>query len=122
MSKLVITGGVDFIGLHIAESHVKNSHKLVTADNLDPYYFIDFNKRNLDLILKSRYLTFINFNVTDLKPDYVNILSTLNVFNASLGAEIKKAVNAPSSSVMVKLSICNSMDSILQSLFLHMGK
>lgn len=134
MSKIVITGGAGFIGSHIAENLAKEGHEIVIVDNLDPYYSVDLKKRNIDVVLNSGDVTFINANITNLdrvkkiidstvdyvyheaaqagvrisvedpfKPNNVNVLGTLNILKASLDANVKKVINASSSSVYGKV-------------------
>ncbi|MDR9817360.1 MAG: GDP-mannose 4,6-dehydratase [Candidatus Methanoculleus thermohydrogenotrophicum] len=54
MSKVVITGGAGFIGSHIAEE-VAKEYEVVIIDNLDDYYSPDLKRRNLKLLLASKY-------------------------------------------------------------------
>lgn len=65
MSKIVITGGAGFIGSHIAEALAKD-YEIVILDNLDNYYSLDLKKRNLDIVLKNRNVSFIEGDITDL--------------------------------------------------------
>lgn len=64
----------------------------------------------------------VRISVEDpFKPNEINVLGTLNVLKASLETNVKKVINASSSSVYGKVSIFLLMNSILQNLFPHMG-
>lgn len=47
-SKIVITGGVDFVGSNNADSRA-NSHEII-VNNLDPYYSSNINKSTVDCV------------------------------------------------------------------------
>lgn len=130
----MITGGAGFIGSHIAEKLAKEGNEIIIVDNLDPYYSVELKKKNLDIVLKSGDVTFINEDITNLtrmkqiidstvdyvyheaaqagvrisvedpfKPNEINVLGTLNVLKASLETNVKKVINASSSSVYGKV-------------------
>jgi UDP-glucose 4-epimerase len=65
MSKVVITGGAGFIGSHIAEEVAKD-YEVVIIDNLDGYYSPDLKRRNLEILLKSPNVRFIEGDIIDL--------------------------------------------------------
>lgn len=96
MSKIVITGGAGFIGSHIAENLAKNGHEIVIVDNLDPYYSVDLKKRNIDIVLESGDVTFINADVTDLARMKEIIDSTVDyVYHEAAQAGVRISVEDP---------------------------
>ena len=96
MSKIVITGGTGFIGSHIAESLAKSGHEIVIVDNLDPYYSIDLKMRNLDIVLNSGNVVFINADVTDLSRMKEIIDSTVDyVYHEAAQAGVRISVEDP---------------------------
>ena len=130
MSKIVVTGGAGFIGSHIAENLAKDGHEIVIVDNLDAYYSTNLKMQNINIVLKSGDVCFVDSDITDInnlkniiddtvdyvyheaaqpgvrfsinnifKTNNVNILGTMNVLKASSDANVKKVINASSSSV-----------------------
>ncbi|MDD4498020.1 MAG: SDR family NAD(P)-dependent oxidoreductase, partial [Methanosarcinaceae archaeon] len=96
MSKIVITGGADFIGSHIAESLAKEGHEIVIVDNLDPYYSVDLKQRNLDIVLESGDATFINADVTDLdKMKEIIDITVDYVYHEAAQAGVRISVEDP---------------------------
>lgn len=96
MSKIVITGGAGFIGSHIAENLSKDGHEIVIVDNLDPYYSIDLKKKNLDIVLNSGNVTFINADITDLSRMKEIIDSTVDyVYHEAAQAGVRISVEDP---------------------------
>lgn len=96
MSKIVITGGAGFIGSHIAENLAKDGHEIIVVDNLDPYYSVDIKKKNLDIVLNSGDVTFINTDVTDLSKMKQIIDNTVDyVYHEAAQAGVRISVEDP---------------------------
>lgn len=96
MSKIVITGGAGFIGSHIAESLTKYGHEIVIVDNLDPYYSVDLKMRNLNIVLNSENVTFVNADVTDLSRMKEIIDNTVDyVYHEAAQAGVRISVEDP---------------------------
>jgi len=133
MSKIVVTGGAGFIGSHIAEVLAKD-HEIVIIDNLDDYYTVELKKKNIDCVLNSGNVTFIQGDVTDIdflrsvidkyteyifygaaqavvrisvknpfKTNNVNVVGSLNILQVSMDSNVKRVINASSSSVYGKV-------------------
>ena len=131
--KILITGGVGFIGSHLAEE-LGEKHLVIALDNFDPYYDVRIKKENVKIIQSSN----ANFRLGDVTnydfvrkiirendievifheaarpgvryslkdpflPNKVNVIGTLNILKASLDSNVKKIINASSSSVYGKV-------------------
>lgn len=133
MAKILITGGAGFIGSHLAIGLARKNHEVTILDNLDPYYAVDIKKKNLDIVLRSDNCRFVEGDILDdgkleslvreaeyiyheaaqpgvrasvenpHKPNEVNVRGTLNVLEAARRSDVKRVINASSSSVYGKV-------------------
>lgn len=122
--KVVVTGGVGFIGSHLAEELARRGYHVVILDDLSTG-----KRENIEALLKGEDVKFIQGSITDLRllqglfqnVDYVfhqaaipsvprsieapiasheaNVTGTLNVLLAARDNGIKKVIYASSSSV-----------------------
>jgi len=133
MAKILITGGAGFIGSHLAFGLANLDHEVTILDNLDAYYDVGIKRKNLDIVLQSKSCRFVEGDILDekllgglvgdvdyvyheaaqpgvrasvenpLKPNEVNIRGTLNVLEAARKGNVKRVINASSSSVYGKV-------------------
>ncbi|MDW5562361.1 MAG: SDR family oxidoreductase [Methanomassiliicoccus sp.] len=95
MSKIVVTGGAGFIGSHLAEELAKE-HKVVVVDNLDDYYSPEIKRANLELLRRSKNITFVHGDITD--PHLVQEIIDTDVdyvFHEAAQAGVRVSVNDP---------------------------
>lgn len=133
MVKILVTGGSGFIGGHICRRLVEGGYDVVCLDNFDPYYDPGLKMGNVRELIDKENFELVEGDVGDLnllkklcedidyvyheaaqagvrtsvenplKPYGVNIEGTLNVLKAVLDSDVKKVVNASSSSVYGKV-------------------
>jgi len=133
MAKIVITGGAGFIGSHIAEALVSNHEIVIVDNldsyyspvlkqmNLDAvrqkgnFTFIrgdvtdlalmkNIIDNSVDYVYHQAAQAGVRISVENpLKPNDVNVVGTLNVLQASLEANVKRVINASSSSIYGKV-------------------
>ncbi len=131
--KILITGGAGFVGSHLAEMLAKknevivldnldsyydtrikkenikigesNGAKFVTGDVTD-YDFIEkiIKENDVKTIFHEAARPGVRYSIKDpFLTNKVNVLGTLNILKASLESDVKKVVNASSSSVYGKV-------------------
>jgi len=123
MSKVLITGGAGFIGSHIAERCVRDGHEVVIIDNID--YVFKFGTvtfihgditnleflwgvidNNVDYVFHEAAQVGMRISVKNpFKPNNINVVGTLNVLQAPIESNVKKVINASSSSVYGKVEL-----------------
>ena len=132
--KCLVTGGAGFIGSHICERLLDESHEVICLDNFDPYYDISIKHRNIESLLKKDEFKLIKGSVCNeqllkkilkdvdyvfheaaqagvrtsiknpMKPHDINATGTLKLLKSCLDFNVKKIINASSSSVYGKIS------------------
>ncbi len=131
--KILVTGGAGFIGSHIIGSLLNERNEVICLDNFDPYYDPQIKKKNIESFLQDENFTFIEGDINDgnllnnilkdvdyifheaaqagvrisvndpMKPHEANATGTLNLLTAALKFDVKKIINASSSSVYGKV-------------------
>jgi UDP-glucose 4-epimerase len=134
MTKYLVTGGAGFIGSHLVENLLKRGNEVVCIDNFDGYYDPSIKRKNIAPFLENdnfllvegdiRNKEFLKNNLDGVdyvfhqaaqagvrisvenprKPHEVNATGTLNLLEAVLDTNVKKVINASSSSVYGKVS------------------
>jgi UDP-glucuronate 4-epimerase len=67
MKHILVTGGAGFIGSHLIESLLLDTHVQVTClDNFDPFYGIHIKKQNIAPFLDHPNFTFVEADITNL--------------------------------------------------------
>lgn len=119
MSKIIVTGGAGFIGSHLVDALIEQGQSVLVIDNLSTgrkenlnskAQFVqadicDFEKikplfSGADFVFHLAAIPRVLVSVEDpLGTSKANIMGTLNVFEASLQAGVKRVVNTSSSSV-----------------------
>jgi len=130
----LVTGGAGFIGSHICKRLLEEGCGVVCLDNFDPYYEPSLKRKNIEAMLGDKNFELVEGDVRDFElleklckdVDYlfheaaqagvrasvenpiktyeINIEGTLNVLKASADSNVKKVINASSSSVYGKVS------------------
>ncbi|MBN2518219.1 MAG: SDR family oxidoreductase [Candidatus Altiarchaeota archaeon] len=127
--RVLVTGGAGFIGSHICKALVTGGHDVTCLDNFDPYYDPAYKRQNVEGV----EMELVEGSVTDfdlvkrlcqevdyvfheaaqagvrasvenpLKSYEVNTGGTLNVLRAAVDSDVKRVINASSSSVYGKI-------------------
>jgi UDP-glucose 4-epimerase len=133
MAKILITGGAGFIGSHLAEKLAEAHEVLILDNldsyydariksknvkmaesqgaefmkgDVTDYDFVDktIKEKRIEVVFHEAARPGVRYSVEDpFLPNTVNITGTLNVLKASLNANVRKFVNASSSSVYGKV-------------------
>jgi UDP-glucuronate 4-epimerase len=61
--RVLVTGGIGFIGSHLCEALLEKGHTVVAIDNFDPFYPRRQKDANLSLLRKRRRFSFIEADV-----------------------------------------------------------
>lgn len=131
--KILITGGAGFIGSHLteklAEKHMvialdnfdpyydvrikKKNVKIIESNGAEfifgdvtNYSFVRkiIKEKDIDVIFHEAARPGVRYSIKDpFLPNKVNVIGTLNILKASLDSNVKKVVNASSSSVYGKV-------------------
>lgn len=62
---LLVTGATGFIGYFVCEELLKNGHKVIGIDNMNPYYDVGLKEGRLNLLQKSESFEFHKVDLTD---------------------------------------------------------
>ena len=130
---VLVTGGVCFIGSHLCENLLTEGHEVICLDNFDPYYDPNLKRENVKHLLENSRFTLIedirDEKIPDIIREYsveyimhnaaqpgvrasvenpkkaneVNVRGTLNLLLACIDPDVKKFINASSSSVYGKI-------------------
>ena len=119
--KVLVTGGADFIGSHIAEHFLSEGHSVTILDNLATGYRANIPKhdnitciegdichpavganalKGIDYVF--HHAALVSVPLSCLKPVdafRINTLGTLNILQASLDAGVKKVIIASSAAI-----------------------
>ena len=132
--KILITGGAGFIGSHTIERLLKNGYEVVCLDNFDPYYNPNIKRKNITPFVENENFKLIKGDIQDIellqdlicdidyifheaaqagvrasvenpmKTHEINATGTLNLLKVALDSDVKKIINASSSSVYGNVS------------------
>jgi len=127
--KCLVTGGAGFIGSHIIDQLLKHGYETVCLDNFDPTYDINSKKRNIAPFLENKNFELVKGDIRDrellkktiidieyifheaalvsvvesmkdpVKTIEINTIGTLNVLEAAISGNAKKAIIASSAAV-----------------------
>ncbi|MCQ1536886.1 SDR family oxidoreductase [Methanosarcina sp. KYL-1] len=131
--RCLVTGGAGFIGSHIIENLLKLGHEVVCIDNFDVYYDPQLKRKNIDSFMGNELFELVEGDFRNrgllkkalngveyvfheaaqagvrisveapMKPHEINATGTLNLLEAVLDSDVKKVINASSSSVYGKV-------------------
>lgn len=65
--KILVTGGIGFIGSHVSERLLNEGHSVLCIDNYDPYYSIFQKQQNLKLLQTYSSFSFIEADICHLE-------------------------------------------------------
>jgi UDP-glucose 4-epimerase len=86
--KCLVTGVAGFLGSHLAEALLKDSHEIIGVDCFTDYYSKDLKKRNLVNLKQNRDFTFLETDLVNL--DLGEILKNLDwVFHLAAQAGVR---------------------------------
>jgi UDP-glucose 4-epimerase len=115
LAKILVTGGAGFIGSNVADRFIKDGHKVVIIDNLSTgvetnlnkkakFYKVDIRSAVIDKIFEREkpevlchHAAQIDVRKSANDPIFdaeVNILGSLNLFNACVKRKVKKIIFA----------------------------
>jgi len=96
---VLVTGGAGFIGSHLSTRLLRDGHRVVILDNLDPYYDPDLKRRNIDQCreVSESNLTFIQGSIKD--PNLVRDIITQQdidvIYHEAAMAGVRTSVDEP---------------------------
>lgn len=129
----MVTGGAGFIGSHIIQRLLQEKHHVICLDNFNPYYNPAIKLKNIEKFQSDSHFTLINGDILDKKilkkvltdVEYIfheaaqagvrisvenamkahenNATGTLTILDAARYSDLKKIINASSSSVYGKV-------------------
>jgi UDP-glucuronate 4-epimerase len=65
LSRIVVTGGAGFIGSHLCEALLADSHQVIALDNFDSFYDPSIKRENLSWALQEKLFTLIEGDIRD---------------------------------------------------------
>lgn len=126
---ILVTGGAGFIGSHIIEALLRDGNEVICLDSFDSYYDPGIKRKNLEHLLQDKNFRLVEGDINNvnllnnilenvdyifheaaqagvrvsinspIKPHQANTTGTLNLLTASLNFDVRKIINASSSSV-----------------------
>lgn len=119
MAKVIVTGGAGFIGSHLTDALIEQGHDVLVIDNLSTGKRENINKKakfieadicdleaikpyfqGVDFVFHLAALPRVLISVENpILTSNINIIGTINVFEASRKAKVKRVINTSSSSV-----------------------
>lgn len=88
--KIIVTGGLGFIGSHLVEKLIRSNYKVVVIDNLS-----NGKKSNLDSIIKHKNLTVVISDICNSKKISRYFKNTSVVFHLAGLADIVPSIEQP---------------------------
>lgn len=130
--KFLVTGGAGFVGSHLCE-RLLDKGEVVCLDNFDSYYSPQLKRKNIEPLYQRPGFELVEGSILDKqllcrlfediecvfhnaaqggvkfsvenpnKTHEINVTGTLNILEASVNSDVKKVINASSSSVYGKV-------------------
>ena len=99
MEKVLITGGVGFIGFHLSKKLLENNYFVVAIDNMNDYYDVDLKKARLDVLKEYKNFSFYKIDISN-KSDLLDLFSDNKfdiVINLAAQAGVRYSIDHPDS-------------------------
>ena len=99
MEKVLITGGVGFIGFHLSKKLLENNYFVVAIDNMNDYYDVDLKKARLDILKEYKNFSFYKIDISN-KSDLLDLFSDNKfdiVINLAAQAGVRYSIDHPDS-------------------------
>lgn len=77
MATHIVTGVAGFIGSHIAETLLKQGHKIIGIDRLNDYYDPNLKRKNISYLKDNANFTLLEASIQDL--DWIELLDSVQV-------------------------------------------
>ena len=99
MEKVLITGGVGFIGFHLSKKLLENNYFVVAIDNMNDYYDVDLKKARLDILKEYKNFSFYKIDISN-KSDLLDLFADNKfdiVINLAAQAGVRYSIDHPDS-------------------------
>ena len=99
MEKVLITGGVGFIGFHLSKKLLENNYFVVAIDNMNDYYDVDLKKARLDILKEYKKFSFYKIDISN-KRELLDLFADNKfdiVINLAAQAGVRYSIDHPDS-------------------------
>lgn len=96
-TKILITGSLGFVGMHLSKSLLENSHKVIGLDNQNDYYELNLKKSRMNILNEFKNYLNINCDLAN-KNDLFEVFSEHKpdiVINLAAQAGVRYSIENP---------------------------